>query len=100
MIKAAFMFIAAGGDPSKHDVKLEAGDVELRVVGVKSYAEAEEQARKLAHAGVGAIELCAGFGHAGVARVAQAAGPGVHVGIVRFDLHPGLGNKSGDEFFA
>jgi hypothetical protein len=34
-----------------------------------------------------------------VARVAEAVGDRAFVGVVRFDRHPGLGYKSGDELF-
>jgi len=47
--------------------------------------------------GIGAIELCGGFGNAGTARIAAAVK--VPVGAVRFDIHPGLGNASGDTLF-
>ncbi|PPA79538.1 MAG: hypothetical protein C00003105_01875 [ANME-2 cluster archaeon HR1] len=49
--------------------------------------------------GVQAIELCAGFGQIGVGKVAQAVGDKAVVGAVRFDRHPGLEFKSGDEIF-
>ena len=45
-----------------------------------------------------AIELCGGFGYEGAAMVARAVK--VPVGVVRFDIHPGLGNASGDGIFA
>jgi hypothetical protein len=49
--------------------------------------------------GVAAIELCAGFGHEGVAAVQRAVGPDIAVGVVRFDLHPGFEHRSGDVLF-
>ena len=45
-----------------------------------------------------AIELCGGFGYEGAAMVARTVK--VPVGVVRFDIHPGLGNASGDGIFA
>lgn len=46
------------------------------------------------------IELCGGFGAAGTARIAKAVEGKAAVGAVRFDIHPGLGNRSGDTLFA
>jgi len=56
-------------------------------------------AKELAAQGVTAMELCAGFGNEGIARVQRAVGPDVAVGAVKFDFHPGLGFKSGDALF-
>ncbi len=98
-LKATFMFVAPGSDPNKHRAVVETPSVELIVVGVSNYEEAAKVAKELVKEGVEAIELCAGFGHAGVAKVAEAVERKIPVGVVRFDLHPVLGNKSGDEFF-
>ncbi len=98
-LKAAFMFVAPGSDPSKHRAVIETPSVELIVVGVSDYEEAAKVAKELVKEGVGAIELCAGFGHLGVAKVAEATEGKVPVGVVRFDLHPALNNKSGDTLF-
>jgi len=49
--------------------------------------------------GVEAIELCGGFGNKGTARIAEAVAGKAAVGVVRFDGHPGLSGKSGDELF-
>ena len=62
-------------------------------------AEAEAAAKELAAGGVTAMELCAGFGNEGIARIQRAVGPDVAVGAVKFDFHPGLGFKSGDALF-
>ncbi len=73
--------------------------VELLTVAVGDYAQAESLAKELVEKeGIGAIELCGGFGVAGTARVAAAVN--VPVGVVRFDVHPGLGNVSGDALFS
>ena len=60
--KAAFIFVAPEADPQKHCAVIESPVIELSVVGVKNYQEAEEAAQKLVADGVTAIELCAGFG--------------------------------------
>ena len=72
----------------------------LDVVGVADYGAADAAVRDLLAQGVVAIELCGGFGNAGVARITAAAGGKAVVGAVRFDGHPGLGGKSGDSVFA
>lgn len=93
------MFIAPGANPQQHRSVIQTPAVELTVVGVKDYQDAVTAAKELAASGIGAIELCGGFGHEGVAKIAAAAGSGVQVGVVRFDTHPGLEGKSGDQLF-
>ena len=44
-------------------------------------------------------EVITGFGTAGTARIAQAVAGKAAVGVVRFDIHPGLDGKSGDSLF-
>lgn len=46
-----------------------------------------------------AIELGAGFGIEGVARVSRAVEREALVGVVRFDLHPAFSHQSGDSIF-
>ena len=99
-LKAAFIFVAPGADPTAHRAQVETPGVELTVVGVLNYAQAEDEARRLIEAGVVAIELCGGFGHEGVSRIARAVQGKAAVGAVRFDCHPGLEGKSGDALFA
>jgi len=99
-LKAAFIFLAPGAQPDAHRSIVSTPGVELTVVGVPDYAQAESVAKTLAGAGIAAIELCGGFGIAGTARIADAVGSQVAVGVVRFDNHPGLGGKSGDQVFA
>jgi len=99
-LKAAFIFVAPGADPSSHRAVVETPEVILSVVGVADYAQAEAAAKALVGEGVQAIELCGGFGTEGTARIKRAVGGNVVVGAVRFDTHPGLDNKSGDDFFS
>lgn len=98
-LKAAFIFVAPQADPSAHRAQVVTPAVELTVVGVPDYAQAEGVARSLVEEGIVAIELCGGFGHEGVARVARAVQGKAAVGAVRFDCHPGLDGKSGDVVF-
>lgn len=98
-LKAAFIFIAPNADPIIHRSTIETEQVTLITVGVKNYDSAIEEAVKLTEDGVVAIELCGGFGHNGAAMVSNAVKDKAAVGVVRFDLHPGLDNKSGDDIF-
>lgn len=97
-LKAAFIFIAPAGDPEKHRSWVRTQQIELLTVAVSDYAQAEYVARELVEEeGIAAIELCGGFGTVGTARVSSAVD--VPVGVVRFDIHPGLDNVSGDKLF-
>ncbi len=97
-LKAAFIFVAPGGDPEKHRNWVITEGVELLSVAVSNYEQAEILAPELVEKeGIVAIELCGGFGSVGTARVAAAVD--VPVGAVRFDIHPGLNNVSGDKIF-
>ncbi len=98
-LKAGFIFVAPEADSKKDRAVVETPVVELTVVGVKDYAMAVEAAKELVAAGIGAIELCAGFGIMGTAEVKKAVGDKAVVGVVRFDNHPGLEFKSGDQLF-
>lgn len=99
-LEAAFIFLAPEADPAKHRSMVRTPQVDLTVVGVANYAEAERVAMSLVEQGIAAIELCGGFGTAGAARVAQAVAGKAAVGVVRFDGHPGLEGESGDAVFA
>lgn len=98
-LKAAFVFVASGVDPSVHRQTVVTPQVELTAVAVNDYAQAAAVCRELVEEGIVAIELCGGFGHAGAAAVAAAVGDRAAVGVVRFDNHPGLEFKSGDALF-
>ncbi len=98
-LHAAFIFLAPGADPSRDRSTVRTSQVDLTVVGVPDYGGAERVARSLVEEGVTAFELCGGFGNAGVGRIARAVSGKAVVGVVRFDAHPGLAGKSGDELF-
>ena len=100
VLKAAFIFVAPEADPNSHRQWIETPKVHLLTVGVRDYKQAVETAKKLvAEEGIAAIELCGGFGNKGTAMIVDAVEGKIPVGVVRFDIHPGLGNASGDAMF-
>ncbi len=100
VLKAAFMFVAPEAKPTQHQAWVRTDAVQVLTVAVKDYAAAVTTARKLVEEqGIQAIELCGGFGIRGTALVAEAVAGKAVVGAVRFDVHPGLGNVSGDTLF-
>jgi hypothetical protein len=98
-MKAAFIFVAPQADHKAHRAQISTPAVDLTVVGVSDYHTAEIVARELVTEGIEAIELCGGFGIEGTAAVKKAVAGKAAVGVVRFESHPGLGFKSGDELF-
>ena len=98
-VNAAFIFVAPEADAKIHRTVVDTPVVSLTVIGVKDYEEAETVAVELADQGVKALELCAGFGNEGLARISKAVKGKAAVGAVRFDFHPGFDFKSGDELF-
>ena len=97
--ECAFVYVAPGCDPAKDRALIEGTDINMNVVGCATYAEAEVVAREMVAKGCTAIELCAGFGYDGIARIKKAVGPGIWVGAVKFDAHPAFDFKSGDDMF-
>ena len=98
-VKAAFIFLAPEVDPQKDRQTVVTPQVELTAVAAGSYEEAEVVAVELVNEGIEAIELCGGFGNRGAGRIADAVASKAAVGVVRFDGHPGLDGKSGDDLF-
>ncbi|GAB6910013.1 conserved hypothetical protein [Desulfosarcina cetonica] len=100
ILKAAFLFVAPNADPKTHRQWVKTEKVHVLSVAVKDYADAVATTKQLvAEEGISAIELCGGFGNRGTAMIVDAVGGKVLVGVVRFDVHPGLGNVSGDTLF-
>lgn len=100
VLKAAFLFVSPGADYRTHKTTIDTPGVILTVVGVSDYAMAEKATKELVAEGNVAIELCGGFGDLGTAAVKRACQGKAAVGVVRFDIHPGLGCKSGDDLFS
>ena len=98
-VNAAFIFAAPGADYKRDRSVVDTPGVRLTVIGVKDYEEGVLAAREMVEQGVGAIELCAGFGNEGVAKISKAVEGKAVGGAVRFDSHPGLEFKSGDQIF-
>ena len=100
--RIAFIYVADGADPKKHRIKLPTPEgLRFVVIGVENYKVAKLICKDLVEKeGVQLIELCGGFGHLGVAEIKKVVGNEVAVGVVRFDYHPDLNFKSGDDFFS
>lgn len=98
-LKAAFIFLSKDADPKVHNSTIKTDSVELMTIGVTDYKVACEVAKELVKQKVVAIELCGGFGNIGVSLVTEAVKGKIVVGAVRFDIHPGLENRSGDSVF-
>lgn len=98
-VKAGFIFIGPEIDTASARAQLDTPVIKLKVIGVKTYEEAVKAAVELADEGVQVIELCGGFGNEAVGMIAKAVRGKSSVGAVKFDHHPGLGFKSGDEIF-
>jgi len=99
-IRIAFMYVDSQADPEKHRVVAPSPEhLEMTIVGVKNFDQAKDIASQLAEEGIKIIELCGGFGFKATAKIKETVGDTVEIGVVRFDKHPGLNDKSGDEVF-
>lgn len=98
-LKAGFIFLSPNADPKVHSSTIKTESIELITVGVADYEMACEVAQEFLFQDIKAIELCGGFGNLGVSLVTTAVKEKIPVGVVRFDIHPGLNNRSGDRMF-
>ena len=99
-VRIAFMYVTDNADPEKHRIIAPSPEhLEMNIVAVKDFEQAKEMALKLVEEGIKTIELCGGFGYKATANIKDAVGDTAEIGVVRFDKHPGLNNKSGDEVF-
>ncbi len=94
-----YIFLNAFADYKKDRSEVETENVIMTTVAVKTYEEACLVAKEYVDKGAALVELCSGFGHVGVAQVAQAVENKTPVGVVRFDNHPGFNGESGDVRF-
>ena len=99
MFECGFIYVGPGLDPKEQRAVIPSKNINMTVVGCSNYEQAEEVAKELVAKGCSAVELCAGFGNEGIARIKKAAGPGIAVGAVKFDFHPAFSFKSGDDIF-
>lgn len=99
MLNAAFIFLAPEADPSVHRSTINTPEINLTTIGVSTLDQAAQAAVEMVDKGCTAIELCGGFGIRGTYIIDQAVHGRARVGSVRFDIHPGLDNRSGDEVF-
>lgn len=100
LLKAAFIFVAPNADAGSHHGWVKTDQVEVKTIAVANYQQACALIDGLVAEGMVAVELCGGFGHKGVAAIAEAAEGRLAVGAVRFDNHPGLEFASGDRLFS
>ncbi|WP_270333958.1 DUF6506 family protein [Ligilactobacillus acidipiscis] len=98
-LQAGFIFLAPGANYQTDHKVVETPGVALSVYGAKDYADAVKAANEMEQSGVKSLELCGGFGIIGTAKIKEAVGKDVVVGVVRFDNHPGLEHQSGDDLF-
>lgn len=95
MSEIFFIALSNEANPEVHTATIKTPSYDLTVIVVPDYFTAVNVAKESKENGAKFIELCGGFGHEGVSLVKKAV-PGVHVGVVRFDIHPGMNNQSGD----
>ena len=98
ILKWAFIAVSKAAEGQVHKSVIRTAEREITTVLAPDYDTAVQVARQLVDEGAAMIELYGGVGHVGVARIAQAI-PEIPVGVVRFDKHPALEGKSGDDFF-
>jgi len=79
-----FIVLAPGYRPDEHTAIIENPAFRTEVVCVASVAEAISVAHRFDAAGMDVIELCGGFGEAGMAEVTQALNSDTPVGYVEF----------------
>ncbi|WP_421179335.1 DUF6506 family protein [Aeromonas enteropelogenes] len=99
IFKAAFIFVAPAAIPAQHASWVKTDKVHVKMIAVPDYQQGCELLDELYQEGIRAVELCAGFGHLGVASMVKAAAGRMQIGVVRFDPHPCLDHVSGDTLF-
>ena len=69
MFECGFIYVAPGLDPAEQRAVIPSSDINMTVIGCANYEQAEEVAKELVAKGCTAVELCAGFGNEGIARI-------------------------------
>lgn len=72
------------------------GKMRFILIGVKDFATAKAQARRLYEGGLVMLELCAGFGHLMTADICKTVESKIPVGVIYIDNHGGYNGESGD----
>ena len=86
MIKGAFSFTVPDADSAKRRAKVTTPSLELSVVGVKDLDDAINVAKGLVAEGTQLIELCAGFGPQGTAKIIEAVDGKIPIGSVSYGV--------------
>ncbi len=86
MIKGVFIFIAPNADSNKNRAKEATPNLELSVVGVKDLDDAVDVAKGLVADGTQLIELRAGFGPGGTAKIIEAVDGKIPIGSVSYSV--------------
>jgi hypothetical protein len=82
-LKALYMFINPKLDSNKHRAEIETPENgKMFFIGVNSIEEGIKIAESFVQDGIELIELCGGFGYEGTARIQNALGDKIPVGIM------------------
>jgi len=87
--KSAFVVMAPDGDPNQHRATVKTSKLELTTVVIEllDFDQAVEVCRDLVQKeGVQALNLCPGFTHQAVARIASSIGRRVPISVARGDV--------------
>jgi hypothetical protein len=87
--KSAFVVMAPDGDPKRHRATIKTPKLELTsvVIELLDFDQAVEVCRELVQKeGVQALNLCPGFTHQAVARIASSIGRRVPISVARGDV--------------
>lgn len=80
--KFAFLLIGEHYDPAVHHAAFDTQRQVTLIVTVKNYQEARQKVLELQEQGVGAIELCGGFGPDRARELGELTGHQVAIGFV------------------
>ncbi len=89
MFKSAFVVMAPDGDPKRHRATIKTSKLEITmvVIELRNFDQAVEVCRDLVQKeGVQAINLCPGFTHQAVARIASGVGRSMSISVARGDM--------------